>query len=480
MAGDPGPPGAPTALSMALPKTAGPLQAGSWISSTRIELGFHGQGGTAHVTPQVEGEPSGTPFTGQPSSSGSPVSTSGAVHMVVTGLKDGKTYHWQAREVDGAGIDSAWTAFSPADASGPDFGVDQDPPARPIIHSSTNPSQNRWYNPRVVVLHWASHDALSGIKGYSYVLERRAHVIPPGSVFPGTMLRLPHLADGVWVLALRAMDNAGNWSPTATYRLLLDRQPARITWLSPTRFTLNPYKGPATVRFSVNKDAHLTIGLYRVGSYHPTQTYAFPHVLAGHAASITWSGKDSKGRPVSRGVYFFSATAIDRASNITRAALGSILVDPQQPSRSPSGQVLYPGDGKRIIVSLSRQTLYAYDGTRLLMQTFVTTGNPSLPTPAGSYTVMAKYHPFEFISPWPPGSPYWYPPSWSDYAMLFRDGGYFLHDAPWRSVFGPGSNGPGQTGTNYGGTHGCVNIPPGPMLFLWNWTPVGTRVDVVP
>ena len=171
---------------------------------------------------------------------------------------------------------------------------------------------------------------------------------------------------------------------------------------------------------------------------------------------------------------------VDHANNAVHWNVGGITVDPQQPHRSITGQILFPGDGKKIIVSLSRETLYAYDGDRLALQTLVTTGNPALPTPTGTFTVMAKYHPFEFISPWPAGPPYWYAPSLAQYAMLFRDGGYFLHDAPWRSAFGPGTNGAGQPGTNYGGTHGCINIPPGPMLFLWNWTPPGTTVMVVP
>jgi lipoprotein-anchoring transpeptidase ErfK/SrfK len=171
--------------------------------------------------------------------------------------------------------------------------------------------------------------------------------------------------------------------------------------------------------------------------------------------------------------------ATDHAGNVGSWNLGGISVNPRPGTLTVTGQRVYPGGGKLIIVSLARQTLYAYDGDKLVLQTLVTTGNPSLPTPAGSYTIMAKYHPFQFVSPWPPSSPFWYPPSWVSYAMLFRAGGYFLHDAPWRSVFGPGSNGPGQPGTNYGGTHGCVNIPPDATYFLWNWAPVGTLVLVL-
>jgi hypothetical protein len=114
----------------------------------------------------------------------------------------------------------------------------------------------------------------------------------------------------------------------------------------------------------------------------------------------------------------------------------------------------------------------------LVLQTYVTTGNPSLPTPVGTYTILASSIP---TSSSRPGRrvrrtttllPYRTMRCSSATVVTFfttrRGGG-----------FGPGTNGQGQPGTNYGGTHGCINIPLGPTLFLWNWAPVGTRVSVV-
>ena len=135
---------------------------------------------------------------------------------------------------------------------------------------------------------------------------------------------------------------------------------------------------------------------------------------------------------------------------------------------------------KVILVSTEGQSLRAYSHGVLVHETYVTTGRPELPTPHGTFQVMAKYTPYEFISPWPAGSPFYYPPSWTHYAMLFRDGGYFIHDAPWRKVYGPGTNVPHYT-LDPGepvGTHGCVNAPYADMLWLWNWTTPGTTVVV--
>jgi len=129
--------------------------------------------------------------------------------------------------------------------------------------------------------------------------------------------------------------------------------------------------------------------------------------------------------------------------------------------------------GKLILISLSTQHLEALQDGVVLMQTDITSGRPALPTPPGRYHVLAKYSPYEMISPWPQGSPYYYYPSWVKMAMLFRDGGYFIHDAPWRSDYGPGSN-------LRDGTHGCVNVPLAGETWLWNWAPVGTNVVVQP
>jgi hypothetical protein len=126
---------------------------------------------------------------------------------------------------------------------------------------------------------------------------------------------------------------------------------------------------------------------------------------------------------------------------------------------------------RKIVVSLGQQHLWAYQNGALFLETDVTTGRPELPTPAGDYHIFYKTSPYEMISPWPYGSPYWYPNTWVNWVLEFREGGYFLHDAPWRTWFGPGSN-------IYDGTHGCVNVPDSPMLRLYNWAQLGDEVVV--
>ena len=144
----------------------------------------------------------------------------------------------------------------------------------------------------------------------------------------------------------------------------------------------------------------------------------------------------------------------------------------------PSGS----SQGKEIVVSLSRQWLWAYQNGRLVFNSAVMTGRPALPTPTGTYHVFSKFHPTWFYSPWPPGSPYWYPPTFINYALQWRTGGFFLHDSWWHTVYGPGTN-EWHYDPRYGwqwGTHGCVAMPLSSAAWLYNWAPIGTTVQVNP
>jgi lipoprotein-anchoring transpeptidase ErfK/SrfK len=150
---------------------------------------------------------------------------------------------------------------------------------------------------------------------------------------------------------------------------------------------------------------------------------------------------------------------------------------------NPSGLPLVPPaptvpaiarTGKVIIIGLQAQSLTAYENGAVVLVTPVTTGRPALPTPPGQGSVFYRSSPYEFISPWSQDSPYYYPPSWVNWALEFFGGGYFMHDAPWEpaNAFGPGSE--------YGpyASHGCVHVPTEAMRFLYQWGQLGTKVVV--
>jgi len=133
---------------------------------------------------------------------------------------------------------------------------------------------------------------------------------------------------------------------------------------------------------------------------------------------------------------------------------------------------------KALAISLNEQVIRAYEHGQQVFWSYVTTGRPGLETDPGSFKVYWKVSPWTMHSPWPKGSPFWYPDSKVKFVMWFN-GGDGIHDASWRSRYGPGTNGPHYDPTGEDtGTHGCVNVPYGNMVWLWNWTPTGTPVIV--
>ncbi len=137
--------------------------------------------------------------------------------------------------------------------------------------------------------------------------------------------------------------------------------------------------------------------------------------------------------------------------------------------------------GQVILVSRSQQWLWAYQDGHLAFATPVATGQPDLPTPLGVYHVMLKRSNMTFYSPWPKGSPYYYAPLHIDYALLFRQGGFYIHDAPWRYEFGPGANLAQQLpdGSQQTGSHGCVDVPTLAGAWLYRWARVGATVVIL-
>jgi hypothetical protein len=137
-------------------------------------------------------------------------------------------------------------------------------------------------------------------------------------------------------------------------------------------------------------------------------------------------------------------------------------------------------DERVVVVSLSEQALRAYDHGKLVKAFLVTTGQPDLPTPPGTWWIEGKQHPTVFKSSEPKGSPYWYPDTPINYAMQYHSNGYFLHDAWWRADFGPGTNFPHQdpTGDPFAGqgSHGCVNMSTDNAAWLYNFVSLYTPV----
>lgn len=150
-------------------------------------------------------------------------------------------------------------------------------------------------------------------------------------------------------------------------------------------------------------------------------------------------------------------------------------------SATPPSTASIPSTGQFVLVSIPMQWLWAYDNGKLYMQSPVTTGMPYLSTWTGAYSVTFKESNVWFYSPWPYGSPYYYTPEFVPYAMRFFRTSFYLHAAPWRHQFGPGTNVPhcDADGTWETGSHGCVNLPTGAASQLYAWIRYSTTVRIV-
>lgn len=455
---------APSHLAVSVANSS--LLPGNWTSSGSITLSATAP---PHETSglDVEVRPSGQTFSNVPTASASQATALVACKTAGCGvprpsvtvhLADGR-YQWQVRYHNGRGI-GPWITYPGW------INVDTTPPDAPQITSSTDPDPHRTYHSSTLAFDWKSTDAGSGLAGYSYRLDTnpRGEAVPDIRTSRGT-ITLAGLNTGTYYFHARARDNAGNWGSTATFPVHIDVTPPGLAHVRFSLYQFDPLYDNLQVSFAVTRPAQtIRVGVYRQSDGELLRLYHFSDVPKGQDVSVSWDGRDSQGHGVPAGDYMVYVRAIDKYGHSSLAGWRDFVVNYQ-----------------RIVVSLHQQKLWAYDGNTTFLTSLVTSGNPKLPTPTGTFHVMGLFHPFTFISPWPKSSPFYYPPSKVQYAMLFRDGGYFIHDAPWRSVFGPGSNQQiGTPGQNYTGTHGCINVPPDVAQRLYNWVKIGTVVQVEP
>jgi hypothetical protein len=158
---------------------------------------------------------------------------------------------------------------------------------------------------------------------------------------------------------------------------------------------------------------------------------------------------------------------LQKLSDDLKAAAGGHLPLAGLPCRTDAPAQL-------IVIHLATQQLVAYKDGCPFLRTPVTSGRTALPTVRGTFHIYYKAPVYHMISPWPLGSPFYYPPTWVYNAMEFITNGTFIHSADWQpdATYGPGSQ--------YGpfASHGCIHVIKGPLQELYDWAPIGTTVVV--
>ena len=194
---------------------------------------------------------------------------------------------------------------------------------------------------------------------------------------------------------------------------------------------------------------------------HFTDDWQSPHqdsINALAAAGITTGCGEGRFCP-------YQAVPRSQVSILMSRAMGlSPNVPPARPFPTPPGA----GSGKRIIYSNSQQRIWMIDANEIVVDSYLVSGREGVPNP-GSYTVYSKS-----------------PLAWShdgitmDHMVRFaygRTASIGFHSIPLRA------NGePMQTENELGSfqSAGCVRQSNTKAAALYEWTPIGTAVIVVP
>lgn len=174
---------------------------------------------------------------------------------------------------------------------------------------------------------------------------------------------------------------------------------------------------------------------------------------------------DENGQPIVTLQRLGAAAAKRDDINMAPAPQGDI------PTYDPAfWQVIVPAGApidqpKWIEVDLSEQILRAWEYDTRVYGTYVSTGLPATPTPAGLFHIFAKYDEQDMAGWTTATGEYYYVPN-VPYVMYFAEGGYAFHAAWWHRNFG------------HPMSPGCVNLATPQAAWLYAWAPLGTVVFI--
>jgi len=132
-----------------------------------------------------------------------------------------------------------------------------------------------------------------------------------------------------------------------------------------------------------------------------------------------------------------------------------------------AGELAPVGGGRLILVDISEQHMYVYDGGALVYSFVVSTGEPGRETRPGSYSVLNKI-PNAYGATWNIWMPNWLGIYWAGslqngiHALPIQSNGWRL----WEGYLG--------TPVSYG----CVILGVNESQLLYDWAEVGTPVEI--
>ena len=203
------------------------------------------------------------------------------------------------------------------------------------------------------------------------------------------------------------------------------------------------------------------------GSTAPAPAYQPAHTVATHTVQ---AGETLAAIAMRYGVTTWTLAQANSIANPSLIFRGQVLVIPRtsstahEPALAPAAG---SGGGKRIVVDLSEQHLYAYQGGALIYSFVASTGMAGAGTRTGTFRVLDRI-PNAYASTWSLQMPYWLGIYW---AGATENG---IHALPILS------NGQ-QLWAGYLGTpvsYGCIVLGTYEARLLYEWAEVGTPVVI--
>lgn len=254
-----------------------------------------------------------TAFTTSATTVPDPTNTTTGTSLSSASLADGLWYFHLAA------VDAAGNATAPLHV-GP-FRIDGVIPSVPVVSSSTH-TADVWSPSRQVAFVWTATDDASGVVDYSYSFDSTSSGVPdntPETTASSATLTAP---EGISYFHIKARDAAGNWSPTAEFRLRTD---VTAPVASATLTTTHPAKSNgATVDVTWSAASDPLSGVAGYSWLWSNSATAVPDVTveAGNAVTSTTSAA------LADGTWYFHLVAVDGVGNVSAVKrVGPLLID---------------------------------------------------------------------------------------------------------------------------------------------------------
>jgi LysM repeat protein len=305
----------------------------------------------------------------------------------------------------------------------------------------------------------------------------QTHVVQPGENLFRIALRY-----GVSIQALATINGIVN--PAMIYvgqRLVIPADVAAVTSPTPTPAPATPDTTSAPITPTLEISPTVTSTQVTSPTVTPTlvtsSTVTPAPVTTPVVASLNRTHTVATGENLFRIALRYGLTTKELAvangiTNPNSVYVGQVLRIPapgQSLGPAPAPVARVAGSGKRIVVSISRQHLWAYNGTREVYSFVASTGLATSPTKQGTFQVLDKI-PNAYASQWNLQMPYWLG---IYYVGRIENG---IHALP---ILASGQ----RLWSGYLGrpvSFGCIVLDTLAARQLYQWADVGTLVVVQP